>query len=227
MIHYEFATSIWQSDYPAFEEIRDELIADLPKELSPEKYSESSGNTHVASPADHKVRRLSLLRKQETHDQLQELNGSIGAALRCIQNCTTNLVRTIASNTHLPDSDLVRIASAWASFYSSGDYHSPHIHPNCHYSSVLMINRPPDRPPPERCLTIYDPRPNINYFTEPFGLFVDSERVIPLLPGQIPIFPAWLRHSVEPFYGTGERITLGANLVAARIERGRNASPFY
>ncbi|MBT5648726.1 MAG: hypothetical protein HOJ41_12770, partial [Rhodospirillaceae bacterium] len=46
------------------------------------------------------------------------------------------------------------------------------------------------------------------------SLLIDPE------PGKMILFPSWMEHAVHPFYGTGQRISIAANI---KVTGGRHA----
>lgn len=102
------------------------------------------------------------------------------------------------------------IENCWASVYAEGDYHQQHNHPNCAFSGVYCVEQP-DVEIPEGTINFLDPRPQVNYYLPEVQIFAGDTRMLSLQPGDLVIFPAWLRHFVNPFRGSGERITISIN----------------
>ena len=50
------------------------------------------------------------------------------------------------------------------------------------------------------------------HWCRPFTLKPKTDRYVIPEEGKFLIFPSWLKHSVAPFYGEGERRTLSAKL---------------
>lgn len=104
----------------------------------------------------------------------------------------------------------VRVAASrsWASVYRPGDRHEAHFHPNTALSAVYYVAAP------NLCeLTFLDPRPNVDYFDSGISLAGDSHRTrVTCRPGELVIFPGWLRHSVPTFHEESTRISIAWNL---------------
>jgi len=96
---------------------------------------------------------------------------------------------------------------SWANVSRAGDYNKVHNHPGAVWSGVVYValgNRDKE-PAGNGCIEFVDPRP---------GNQNASKIVVDPRPGQILIFPAWLYHYVNPFRGTGERISVAFNTTA-------------
>lgn len=100
------------------------------------------------------------------------------------------------------------VRNCWASLYTPGDQHPPHYHPNTAITAIYYV-----QPSAECHLDLYDPRPNIDYY-DPGVVFGGADRNIRLNcdPGDLVLFPGWLRHAVPTFTGDGDRISLSWNL---------------
>ncbi|MFJ5850789.1 TIGR02466 family protein [Streptomyces sp. NPDC092903] len=102
----------------------------------------------------------------------------------------------------------VAVSRSWASLYRPGDDHEAHFHPNTALAAIYYVSAP------KTCeLDLLDPRPYVDYFDSGISFAGDRHRVrISCLPGELVIFPGWLRHGVPPYTGDGERISLSWNL---------------
>jgi hypothetical protein len=97
---------------------------------------------------------------------------------------------------------------SWASVYRRGDRHPAHFHPNTAISAIYYVHGS------DLCeLDLIDPRANIDYF-DPGILFAGEGRNVRLrcAPGELVLFPGWLKHSVPEFDGDGLRISMSWNL---------------
>ncbi|GAA1309164.1 putative 2OG-Fe(II) oxygenase [Saccharothrix xinjiangensis] len=103
----------------------------------------------------------------------------------------------------------VAAGRSWASVYRRSDRHPAHFHPNTAISAIYYVHGP------DACeLDLIDPRANVDYF-DPGVLFAGEGQNVRLRcsPGELVLFPGWLKHSVPPFDGEGVRISLSWNLV--------------
>ncbi|MYT68296.1 MULTISPECIES: TIGR02466 family protein [unclassified Streptomyces] len=104
----------------------------------------------------------------------------------------------------------VRVAASrsWASLYRAGDRHEAHFHPNTAWSAVYYLAAP------GACdIEFLDPRPGVDYFDSGISLAGDSHRMrLSCTPGELLLFPGWLRHSVPEFQDESVRISIAWNL---------------
>jgi uncharacterized protein (TIGR02466 family) len=106
----------------------------------------------------------------------------------------------------------------WANVVRSGDYHSPHNHPNNLWSGVyyISVGEPEPEPPKNGQLELLDPRLGSNMVGIPDSLF-EVRYSIPTKAGLMVLFPSWLIHHVHPFIGNGERISIAFNILATNF----------
>lgn len=102
----------------------------------------------------------------------------------------------------------VGISRSWASLYRQGDRHDAHFHPNTAIAAIYYVAAP------DTCeLDLIDPRPNIGYF-DPGITFAGEDHNVRLRckPGELLLFPGWLKHAVPEFTEDGLRISLSWNI---------------
>lgn len=100
----------------------------------------------------------------------------------------------------------------WAVIMQAGDFNSPHVHPDAHVSGVYY----PEVPAAVGTggsddggrLTFYDPRPGATM--HPLKGHQTVQTFTPSA-GSLVIFPSYLMHGVDPFRGSGERISVAFN----------------
>lgn len=102
----------------------------------------------------------------------------------------------------------VDVTRSWASLYRAGDRHEPHFHPNTALSAVYYVAAP------GLCeIDLLDPRPAVDYYDPGITLAGESHRVrLACPPGELLVFPGWLKHAVPHFQGEGPRISIAWNL---------------
>ena len=105
---------------------------------------------------------------------------------------------------------------AWANVSGSGHFNMPHVHSATFWSAVYYVNVG-DGDGGE--LVLHDPRmPGLNMYAPHLrfrGTGPDVTAKIEPTPGLLVLFPGWLSHSVEPWQGTGNRISVAMNIRAA------------
>lgn len=110
---------------------------------------------------------------------------------------------------------------AWANVMRDRGYNRIHNHAGCSWSGVyyVALGERDASVPGNGQIEFVDPRLGVDAVAlpgEPFGgtFTVDPEA------GLMLIFPGWLQHFVNPFYGAGERISVAFNI---RIRFGGSA----
>jgi uncharacterized protein (TIGR02466 family) len=109
-------------------------------------------------------------------------------------------------------------AYGWANINQPGDYNMLHMHPGNHWSVVYYVatgRLDPDTPMNGR-IELRDPSPAASFARMP-GFNTGQPMLIRPQPGTMLVFPAWIEHSVHPFYGEGHRISIAINVA---IESG-------
>lgn len=102
----------------------------------------------------------------------------------------------------------VGIGRSWASIYREGDSHDPHFHPNTALSAIYYVCSPAS------CdLDLVDPRTNIGHFDPGITLGGEGHNVrLHCRPGELVMFPGWLKHAVPRVTHSSPRISLSWNL---------------
>jgi uncharacterized protein (TIGR02466 family) len=105
---------------------------------------------------------------------------------------------------------------AWANVSGPGHFNMPHVHSATFWSAVYYV-RVGDGEGGE--LVLHDPRmPGLNMYAPHLrirGLGPEVQAKVEPRPGLMVLFPGWLSHSVEPWQGTGQRISVAMNIRAA------------
>jgi len=109
---------------------------------------------------------------------------------------------------------------AWANILRNNGYHKMHTHPGSAWSGVYYIqtgseNASPEGPDDAGKIEFFDPRMAVEMVPVPGNPF-GQRLTFPPEAGRIYCFPAWLRHMVNPYQGSSERITIAYNV---RIEK--------
>ncbi|NKB43464.1 MAG: hypothetical protein GKS03_04210 [Alphaproteobacteria bacterium] len=108
---------------------------------------------------------------------------------------------------------------AWANLSRRGDYSLVRTHPSSVWSGVYCIDAgdPPttDRPN-SGMIELLDPRAGAEMTVVPGQPFGRAKLIQPQA-GQITVFPSWLKHTVHPYWGEGDRIMIVFNIGIASI----------
>lgn len=104
---------------------------------------------------------------------------------------------------------------AWANVSDSGNFNMPHFHSASYWSVVYYVGVGDGE---GGQLVLHDPRmpglcmhaPHLRFK----GAGSENHFEIEPKPGLMVLFPAWLLHSVEPWRGSGRRISVAMNIRA-------------
>lgn len=117
------------------------------------------------------------------------------------------------------------VIEGWVNVSTAGASNLHHIHGGSFWSAVYYVRAPKSE---SGQLVVYDPRmPQLRMYA-PSLRFKNSgvEQVFRIRPksGTIIMFPSWLQHSVEPFEGEGERISIAFNLMVGQRKAAKPSS---
>jgi uncharacterized protein (TIGR02466 family) len=103
--------------------------------------------------------------------------------------------------------------TAWANINRRGDFNRGHTHSTNHWSGVYYVDtgQPVEGRPLSGAIEFTDPRPAIGVYDIPGAPQASTWTITPE-PGLMLLFPSWLRHTVLPYEGPGERITIAFNI---------------
>jgi len=109
---------------------------------------------------------------------------------------------------------------AWANVTRSGGYNAVHDHANSVWSGVYYVASGEPDPTVENSgrLELIDPRSGVGMINIGPTL-LQGRYLIDPLPGLMVMIPSWIKHTVHPFRGAGERISIAFN-VGVREEPG-------
>lgn len=106
-------------------------------------------------------------------------------------------------------------AEAWANVSPAGAYNKGHVHGGAFWSAVYYVRAPESD---TGQLILHDPRMPALRMYSPTLRFkgAGAEQIAQIKPksGMIVMFPSWLLHSVEPWDGEGDRISIAFNVFA-------------
>lgn len=106
----------------------------------------------------------------------------------------------------------------WANVSRDGAYHSRHSHATSHWSGVYYVDAgdPDPNQPRSGILEVFDPRERVECAGLPDAPFGKSMG-LPPETGILTVFPGWLYHAVNPYYGPTERISISFNATFAPV----------
>jgi uncharacterized protein (TIGR02466 family) len=102
----------------------------------------------------------------------------------------------------------------WANVSRRGHYNSVHDHPGSTWSGVYYVSRgePDSDDPCNGKLELIDPRAGVNILGVQQQSALEGRYLVEPMPGLMVMFPSWLKHTVHPFQGLGERISISFNI---------------
>ena len=108
----------------------------------------------------------------------------------------------------------------WANVSVKGSANEAHTHPRAMWSAVYYVDAGDSGPEAQVGgeLVLYDPRlpasrmlPFDLRYRRPDGQVYHSLSAVQPIPGNLVMFPPWLLHSVHPYHGEAERISIAMN----------------
>lgn len=113
-------------------------------------------------------------------------------------------------------------ANMWANINQKGDSNNTHCHPGCLWSGVYYVDDGIETNSDDAGghLIFEDPRFPMNsmyqpdlVYRSPDGVPQRNQHSVTPKSGMIIMFPSWLRHSVRPYKGGKDRISIAFNLM--------------
>lgn len=108
-----------------------------------------------------------------------------------------------------PSGDFNLKITAWANVSEKGNFNTLHTHPGSVWSGVYYID---DGGDPESRILFPDTRIESHMIESPINPFKQETLELPPISGMSVIFPSWLQHSVRPYNGTKQRISIAYNI---------------
>ncbi|SMF60692.1 conserved hypothetical protein [Tistlia consotensis] len=139
-----------------------------------------------------------------------------GREIEALKGWITHGVQRLTETTYGGDARGLRFdldGDAWANVLRDGGYNKLHNHIGCSWSGVYYVSLGERRAdvPGNGQIEFLDPRFGVDAVELPGRPFGGSYVIDPE-PGMLVIFPSWLYHYVNPFHGSGERITVAFNI---------------
>ncbi|MBT5051567.1 MAG: hypothetical protein HOM58_23940 [Rhodospirillaceae bacterium] len=130
-----------------------------------------------------------------------------------VHGCILRMAALPAQEGDLSKVDVEYVAGSWANVNTRGAYNDGHVHPDCDWACVYYAECGTLDPGWDRNgqFELHDPRTmaqscKLAAYGFDRSLLIDPE------PGKMILFPAWMKHSVHPFYGDGQRISIAVNI---------------
>lgn len=144
-----------------------------------------------------------------------------GRATEALREIALGAVKTVVPLMVGGDCDFGARLAGWANVSRYGAYNKRHNHPGCQISAVYYVDAgsPPAPDVPESgTFEFLDPRLHAEMSAMP-GENVGRNMTIQPLNGRMVLFPSWLYHQVNPYYGEAERISISFNAHISDLKR--------
>ena len=118
------------------------------------------------------------------------------------------------------------LVDSWANVSESGALNMAHVHGGSFWSCVYYVSVGEGE---GGQLVLHDPRmPGLRMHAPDYrfnGLGAEGTASIKPKPGLMVLFPAWLSHHVEPWHGSGTRISVALNIRAVQPAQRDQSTP--
>jgi uncharacterized protein (TIGR02466 family) len=170
----------------------------------------------AALPADHVLPRKQSLQSGTHLHELPEFKPLVERALAAGQQILKFLEHDPAP---------LVMTGCWANVSEPGAHHQEHSHPNNFLSGVYYVKAPEGGD----TINFHDPRaqahviaPHVTTYSPKHASAVNVE----VKSGRMVMFPAWLRHSVDPNRGRGQRMSIAFNLMLVEFTAQQSRARF-
>ncbi len=128
--------------------------------------------------------------------------------------------QTLIQKSPMPGLEMGWGVDMWANVNGAGHANAQHCHPGAFASAVFYVDLGNQGAPAKDGHIVFeDPRYPMAHMQQPSVLWpgidgqgVESQSAVLPEAGEMIIFPSWMRHSVKPHSGSGERISIAINL---------------
>ncbi len=123
------------------------------------------------------------------------------------------------------DYENIQITGCWANISGIGNTHREHAHPNNFLSGVYYVETHPGG----NSIVFHDPRPQASVMkprVKQMTLENTDHAIVEVAPGNMLLFPSWLRHSVPANQSSHRRISVAFNLMFQQFAETMS-SPFW
>lgn len=153
------------------------------------------------------------------HDLVDWKSAAIGELSDRMRDSVAEIT---ASKSHVAKEDVVITKlRAWANVSRRGNFNMTHNHPNFDWSGVyyVTIGQPDPDVPDNGNIEFLDPRGGAVGILSTLGQEFGQKIRINPHAGMMLLFPSWLLHSVFPYDGPDERISIAFNANVQRMPK--------
>lgn len=135
-----------------------------------------------------------------------------------------SVIEITAAKNHVAKTDVVVTKlRAWANVSRRGNFNKTHNHPNYDWSGVYYVTtgEPDPSIPDNGTIEFLDPRGGAVGMLTTLGQEFGQKMRIKPHDGLMILFPSWLLHTVLPYEGPGERISIAFNANVQKMPKNR------
>ncbi len=198
-------SKLFISQYPSHNDTASELTELLYKI---KEQQASKIDSEVAVFAKHALFESELNLLTLPHEPLKKLRAHVEGLIATVAHAV--------NEPYWPEGAQVNvdIIESWYHITQNGGYHDTHSHPNCSWCGIYYLQEAECSIDGRNGVNrFYDPRHGADQYQDAgtaylsAGGFMDFSPV----PGQIIIFPSYLKHAAMPYFGDSDRIILAFN----------------
>ena len=162
---------------------------------------------------------LTLCKKDKKHNANHQLAGHLKNQFNIDSNKYINFItpwikQYVLEAEQFYNSQIannIKIKSAWVNFMKPGEFNPPHVHTECHLSSVLFLKVPDLVKEKEKYKGTHHGPGTLEFLYGEERFLNNAHYCFTPEKGDFYIFPANVRHFVSPFKTKEERISVAAN----------------
>lgn len=108
----------------------------------------------------------------------------------------------------------VKIIESWYHITENGGYHDTHSHPNCSWCGIYYVQEGDSNLEGRNGVNrFYDPRHGADQYQDAGTAYLSNAGFIDFSPqpGQLIIFPSYMKHAAMPYFGDKDRVVIAFN----------------
>ena len=126
-------------------------------------------------------------------------------------HATMDVVKFVNKDVWPPDSEFsIQFHESWFHITRDGGYHDIHNHSNCSWCGIYYVELG-DSGPKNGVTAFADPRAGAHGFTDFGTRYVAGRFDIPPREGTLVIFPSYVWHSAQTYFGERDRVVVAFN----------------
>jgi len=200
-----FPTPVYVGEVENFDEVQAEVKTAI--DNTDFQYKEDWGSTHYLSDISFTGNVIDDFRMQNL---MNEIHHHVGNYL---EDCE------VSKSPHYYDNIPYNVATSWISKYVNGSYSHIHSHGNADISGVYYYNTVPNNAKFMVTSTVEHLECSTLLAHRGFNQYFDPK------PGELILFPGWLKHGVQTYSGDEERYSVSFNIYFVKKENINYGNP--